>query len=223
MRYKGRITEWQDERGFGFVTPSAGGERVFVHIKSFANRTRRPAGNELVTFDLKRDSKGRVQGVNVQYSGERGQRLSASGERSQRRSAPGPGTGSLAFTGVFLVLVCAAAIEGRLPMILAGAYVVISAVTFLVYAWDKSAAQHDRWRTPEAKLHLLGLLGGWPGALVAQKVLRHKSSKQPFRAVFWGTVVLNCAALVWALGNTDALEGLKALEKDWLSVIRPMT
>ena len=209
MRYKGRITEWQDERGFGFVTPSAGGERVFVHIKSFAYRTRRPAGNELVTFGLKRDAKGRLQGVNVKYSGERG----------QRRSAPGPRTGSLAFAGVFLVLVCAAAIEERLPLIVAGAYLALSAVTFLVYAWDKSAAKHDRWRTPEAKLHLLALLGGWPGALVARKFLRHKSSKQPFRVVFWGTVVLNCAALVWMVGNPEWLQGLEALEKGWLAVI----
>lgn len=209
MRYKGRITEWQDDRGFGFITPSAGGERVFVHIKSFANRARRPAGNDLVTFDLKRDSKGRLQGVNVKYSGE----------RSQRRSVPGPGTASLAFAGLFLVLVCAAAIEGRLPLIVAVAYVVMSAVTFLVYAWDKSAAKHGRWRTPEAKLHLLALLGGWPGALVAQNFLRHKSSKQPFRVVYWGTVVLNCAALVWVVGNPEWLQGLEALEKDWLAVI----
>lgn len=213
MRYEGRVTEWQDERGFGFVTPSSGGKRVFVHIKSFANRARRPAGNELVTYALKRDSKGRLQGVNVRYSGE----------RARRRAARGPGTVSLAFTGVFLVLVCTAAIEGRLPMMLAGAYVVLSAVTFLVYAWDKSAARHDRWRTPEAELHLLALLGGWPGALVAQKVLRHKSSKQPFRTVFWGTVALNCAALVWVLLNPEALQRLKALEQDWVSLLRPMT
>ncbi|MGA8260544.1 MAG: cold shock domain-containing protein [Arenicellales bacterium] len=49
MRYKGRIANWKDDRGFGFIAPNAGGQQVFVHIKSFANRQRRPAGNEAVT------------------------------------------------------------------------------------------------------------------------------------------------------------------------------
>jgi uncharacterized membrane protein YsdA (DUF1294 family) len=83
----------------------------------------------------------------------------------------------------------------------AGLYLVMSAVTFAVYAWDKSAARQQRWRTPEATLHLLALLGGWPGAIVAQRTLRHKTRKQPFRAIFWLTVVANCVATVWLLAR----------------------
>jgi uncharacterized membrane protein YsdA (DUF1294 family)/cold shock CspA family protein len=203
MRQKGRITEWQDERGFGFITPMSGGERVFVHIKSFAKRARRPVGNELVTFDLTRDPKGRLQGVDVRFSGGRAKPSNA--------PRPGPGAGALVSTAAFLVLVSAAALGGRLPIVLVGAYLAVSAVTFVVYALDKSAARNDRWRTPEATLHSLSLLGGWPGALLAQKVLRHKSSKRPFRTVFWVTVALNLAALVWLLGNPNALSALDAL------------
>ena len=77
------------------------------------------------------------------------------------------------------------------------AYVVMSTITFIVYTIDKSAAQFGRWRTREATLHLLALAGGWPGALAAQQVLRHKSRKRSFRVVFWLTVVLNGAALAW--------------------------
>jgi uncharacterized membrane protein YsdA (DUF1294 family) len=54
-------------------------------------------------------------------------------------------------------------------------------------------------------LHLIALAGGWPGALLAQKVLRHKSSKQSFQVVFWVTVLLNCAALSWLLTPAGAL------------------
>jgi uncharacterized membrane protein YsdA (DUF1294 family) len=68
-------------------------------------------------------------------------------------------------------------------------------VTFLVYAWDKSAARRGAWRVPESTLHVLALLGGWPGALLAQRVLRHKTRKQPFGAIFWVTVLANCLAL----------------------------
>ena len=60
-----------------------------------------------------------------------------------------------------------------------------------------SAAARGQWRTAENTLHLLALGGGWPGALVAQQLFRHKSAKRAFRRVFQATVVLNCALLVW--------------------------
>jgi uncharacterized membrane protein YsdA (DUF1294 family) len=78
-------------------------------------------------------------------------------------------------------------------------YAIGSVATFAAYAWDKSAARSAGRRISERTLHLLALLGGWPGALLAQQVLRHKSRKQPFRIVFWFTVALNCGALVWFL------------------------
>jgi uncharacterized membrane protein YsdA (DUF1294 family) len=73
--------------------------------------------------------------------------------------------------------------------------VVFSVIAFAVYGWDKSAARRGARRIPERTLHLLSLAGGWPGALVAQLVFRHKTIKQPFRAIFWGTVVVNCSGL----------------------------
>jgi uncharacterized membrane protein YsdA (DUF1294 family) len=72
----------------------------------------------------------------------------------------------------------------------------MSLFTFMVYAWDKAAARAQRWRTAESTLHLMALAGGWPGALLAQQWLRHKSAKREFRAVFWVTVLLNVAGLV---------------------------
>ncbi|MEO7185722.1 MAG: DUF1294 domain-containing protein [Rhodoferax sp.] len=72
----------------------------------------------------------------------------------------------------------------------------MSLITFVVYASDKSAAKTQRWRTSEATLHMLALMGGWPGALLAQQWLRHKSSKRVFRTVLWTTVVLNVAGLL---------------------------
>lgn len=82
---------------------------------------------------------------------------------------------------------------------LAALYLLLSAVTLLVYALDKSAARRRQWRIPENLLHLLALLGGWPGALVAQRLLRHKTQKTSFRAVFWMTITANCAVLAWLL------------------------
>ncbi|TIC87523.1 DUF1294 domain-containing protein [Nocardioides sp. GY 10113] len=99
-----------------------------------------------------------------------------------------------AFYGVLGVLV----LLDEVPAVLLAAYGVLSVVAFVVYRSDKSAAEHGRWRwwrTPESTLHALALVGGWPGALVARQALRHKTVKQPFRSLFWVTVVANCAAL----------------------------
>jgi len=73
-----------------------------------------------------------------------------------------------------------------------------------VYALDKSAAKKGAWRTQESTLHLLSLAGGWPGALIAQQKLRHKSKKQSFRFVFWVTVIMNCSAFFWLFTPTGA-------------------
>jgi uncharacterized membrane protein YsdA (DUF1294 family) len=88
--------------------------------------------------------------------------------------------------------------SGAAVLALAG-YVLISLLTLIVYAVDKSAARKGGRRVRERTLHLMALTGGWPGALIAQRLLRHKSRKQPFRAVFWLTVVLNCAVCMWLL------------------------
>lgn len=111
---------------------------------------------------------------------------------------------------VFLALIALLVVAGRLPVLVLAWYLVISAMTYLAYRWDKQAARKQRWRTQESTLHLLSLLGGWPGALVAQQRLRHKSSKASFRAVFWPTVVINCAILLWLLtpAGSDILQAL---------------
>ena len=62
---------------------------------------------------------------------------------------------------------------------------VISGITYLAYGWDKQQARENLWRMPEAKLHVMELLGGWPGAFLAQRRLRHKCSKVSYQVVFW--------------------------------------
>lgn len=98
---------------------------------------------------------------------------------------------------VFLLLLAFATFFNIVPGFVLILYGVISLLTFVVYALDKSAARKGRWRTSENTLHLLAIMGGWPGAVLAQQKLRHKSSKKSFRLVFWTTVMLNMALLYW--------------------------
>lgn len=101
-------------------------------------------------------------------------------------------------------------LAGRLPLAVLWLYLGASAVAFIAYWLDKSAARYGRWRTAESTLHLFGLAGGWPGALFAQRVFRHKSRKAEFQRVFWVTVLVNCLAFGWLMTEkgTEFLAGL---------------
>jgi len=76
-------------------------------------------------------------------------------------------------------------------------YAVVSILAYVIYAIDKKAAIKNRRRVSEKSLHLLGVLGGWPGALLAQQRLRHKTQKTSFQLKYWLTVTLNLAGLWW--------------------------
>jgi uncharacterized membrane protein YsdA (DUF1294 family) len=106
---------------------------------------------------------------------------------------------TIVFAFAFLVIVALAVLSGRLPRLIGLVYAALSLITFVVYAFDKSAASSGAWRTPESTLHLMGIAGGWPGALIAQQALRHKSKKVSFRAVLWATILINGGVFVWLL------------------------
>ena len=183
----GKIVRWEEERGFGFIAPDDGGEQVFVHLNQIARRRTPSVGDEM-SFRVGCDQQGRP--------------CAASASRYRAPRPRSMSNGSVAFLWnyvalAFLMVLVFAVLFGTLHVAVLGAYVALSVVTFVVYAMDKRAAQRGTWRVPEAKLHLWSLVGGWPGAVLAQQLLRHKSSKEEFRAVFRVTVGVNCALLVW--------------------------
>jgi uncharacterized membrane protein YsdA (DUF1294 family)/cold shock CspA family protein len=189
MRYLGRITDWNDTKGFGFVTPNGGGDRAFVHIKAFERPGRRPVTGDLIAYTIQRDAKGRLNASAVSFAGTHAKRASAPHQRLPRK--------------LIAVIAFAALVAGwllhTLPIESLFVYTVMSGVAVFLYAFDKAAAEQRRRRTPESTLHAVALLGGWPGALLAQDLFRHKSSKTQFQVVFWTTVLVNCGGLVLLL------------------------
>lgn len=88
-----------------------------------------------------------------------------------------------------------------LGLVVLGVYVVLSVALFSMYGRDKAAAQQGERRTPEARLHLVALLGGWPGGLAGQRVFHHKTRKRSFQFTFWLTVFANCLVVAWLLSR----------------------
>ncbi len=106
---------------------------------------------------------------------------------------------SIYLTVLFITSLTASYYLNHLPQEILLTYLTMSVITYITYALDKSKAKRGTWRTPESTLHLLALFGGWPGAALAQQMLRHKSRKTEFRVTFYITVITNTAALSWLM------------------------
>ncbi|HSH73134.1 MAG TPA: DUF1294 domain-containing protein [Methylophilaceae bacterium] len=186
MRYQGRITGWKDDQGFGFVTPNGGGTKAFVHIKAFQSAKSRPQDGDLITYELSTDTKGRSTATKILFA--------LAPQPAQQRKVAWSGS---VFALIFYGALCTLVLQKKLPIQLLWLYSGASVIAFLMYGLDKSSARSHGRRIPEQTLQVVSLLGGWPGALVAQKLFRHKTQKVAFQRVFWVTVVVNLGVLGW--------------------------
>ena len=188
----GVLTEWNDERGFGFITPEDGSPKVFLHIKALTRAARRPSAGELFFYQLGADERGRPRAEDAFQTG-----------LGQKRAPPSMygfcrWLSRRWIIGLAVPLLAAVFCAHVVPA-LAIAYLLNSLLTIMFYKTDKFLARYKYWRIEERDLHVWGLLFGWPGALLAQKQYHHKSSKVKFQVVCWLCVVLNCAGTGFAL------------------------
>lgn len=190
MRLVGRISGWNDDKGYGFVVPNGGGDRAFVHVKAFQFGSRRPVDGDLISYAAGRDARGRTNATEVRFAGQ----------RIEKRKPPLPIPRVLLGCLALLAIGLGAAF-GVVPLLLAAAFGLLSLLSYLMYSLDKAAARADAQRIPENTLHLVDLLGGWPGALIAQQRLRHKTIKGSFQWVFWCSVLGNLAIAAWLLDS----------------------
>ena len=209
MNQTGKVIRWEADRGFGFIEGAADTQDVFFHVKD-VRRGWTPQVGQLVRYEL----------VHVGGKGPRAVAVQGPAPRSAGRvptSAPTPA--SMPTRGrarvesrtpaprdpwlrpiLWAALVWAAVLgwasaTQRLPAWVLPAWWGLNVWTFVVYWRDKWAAQRGQWRTPENSLHLWSLLGGWPGARIAQQMLRHKSRKEAFQSTYWVTLVTHVVAV----------------------------
>ena len=207
---KGQVVRWNDEKGFGFIQPDAGGKQVFFHIRAARGKRGRPTQGDLISFSSRVDGQGRLQADQVVYA-------------RPKTTAQHPLTSRRGLTAIVLLsVVIGLFLLANLPLEILGWLVLLNLITYAVYRQDKRKAQQGEWRTTENTLHLLSLLGGWAGALLAQQILRHKSSKAEFLSIFWLTLVINFSLLVLfgIYGVQGGLTMLAVWSSDLLMVLK---
>ena len=199
----GKLIRWKDDRGFGFIQPADGSPEVFLHISEIKDATRRPNVQDIIYYHLMTDSDGKIRAQNAFILGARNtsKSLSPKLKLASLNSSKFP----IAEVVLLSLLPIAGAVNFAwkmrhpllflLPFLL---YLVMSVLTYVLYADDKSRAQRNDWRTSEQTLHFCEFAGGWLGGFIAQRILRHKSQKQSYQVVFWAIVTLHYIAwLLW--------------------------
>lgn len=186
---KGHLSKWNEARGFGFLKPVEGGSDAFAHIRAFAKEDRHIEDGHLYSYMVETDKAGRIRAIDIRPVRPEPVRPSA----LQKLVTRSP---HLLVIPAFLFIAIALSLATHMSPAWIAVYGVASIACYIGYAVDKRAAEQKKWRISETVLLLLGLVGGWPGALIAQEVLRHKTKKVTFRTLFWMSVAVNMAAFV---------------------------
>lgn len=212
MNREGTIVRWEADRGFGFVRSPSTSADVFFHIRDFRGGSTAPAEGLQVRYEeIHVGGKGpRAMAVMpLDYVDPRRPPPAQPQRRMPdgKRPPPPPHVAvemraMLLLVPAYIVVLVWAAWTQRLAVPVTLAAPLLSVLTFYLYWRDKFAAQRNAWRTPENTLHVASLLGGWPGAWLAQRLLRHKSAKESFRQVYWATVGLHWLLLALTLSSS---------------------
>ncbi|MEQ1306668.1 DUF1294 domain-containing protein [Acinetobacter bereziniae] len=203
MRDQGRLVEWFDDKGYGFIQPNDGlKERVFLHIKDFAQKGPRPIVGCALEYVVQLDGQGRYKAKQVTYL-KATQTVHAKANRTSKTKLNAQKASSLQpmqiICIVYIVALAILSISGLLNGMILLFVSIINVMTYWFYAQDKEAAQMNQRRVPENTLHILAFLGGWPAAWLAQQRLRHKTQKQPFRNIYFCTIVFNILLILWLI------------------------
>ncbi|WP_341678768.1 DUF1294 domain-containing protein [Niveibacterium sp. SC-1] len=196
MSEQGRIAEWNDAKGFGWIAVD-GGERLFFHISAYASRGSRPAVGADVVFVRGTGKNGRPCATAVKAPAAAARKRASRTRPASRARATSPGAPwpATAFCLALAALGALAWYSHSLQLV--GGAAAMSTISFLAYGYDKSKADRGHWRTKESTLLLLDLFGGWPGGLFAQQHFRHKNRKTSYQVKFWLVVLANVATLYY--------------------------
>lgn len=198
MRNQGRLVEWFDDKGYGFIQPNdLTKDRVFLHIKAFSRPGPRPILGCALEYDVVVDGKGRFQAQKVYYL-KASQSKQHSVERTTQITENKKHPLQIASV-IYIISLALLTVFGVFQWVWLLGVLIINFITYWCYVQDKTAAQIGAQRIPEKTFHVLAFLGGWPAAHLAQQKYRHKTQKQQFRNVYFCMIVLNIMFVLWLI------------------------
>jgi len=207
MRDQGRLIEWFDEKGFGFIQPNdESKDRVFLHIKDFAQKGPRPIQGCALEYIVQLDGQGRYKAKQVTYL-KASQTTKASKKSKPVKSSTQSQLQPMQILCIgYIITLAILTVTGLLSGMVLLFVSVINIMTYWFYAQDKEAAQLGSRRVPENTLHIFSFLGGWPAAWLAQQRLRHKTQKQPFRQIYFCTILFNILLILWLISPLNVFK-----------------
>ncbi|WP_339389539.1 DUF1294 domain-containing protein [Vibrio neptunius] len=185
MAIQGTISEWHDTKGYGYISVDDQDAQIKFHLCDLEAYGHPPRISERVQFRLAKDDQGGIRAVNI--------------ERQLVFNF------SLAIAIWFLTTLVASVLILDYPPLSLVLYIALSTIAYIVYALDKQALHTGGWCVPSLTFHVLNLVGGWPGALLAQSVLHHKYNDIGFKSLFWVTLCANFGLFCWTLTKQGSL------------------
>jgi uncharacterized membrane protein YsdA (DUF1294 family)/cold shock CspA family protein len=228
MMLEGELKTWNDAKGYGFIRVGPGQPDVFLHISALPPGVRPQAGDRILVSAV---AQAGGKGPKAQEALVPGRRPDPSAtlrsparESRQPRQAPAaqragrprdmrlrsvdwsPAVILVLGSAVFCLVGAGSFVPiSPIPLLL---YAVASLVAFILYGKDKYRAVTGAWRISEATLHLTEALGGWPGAFIAQRTMRHKTVKADYQATYWLIVVAHVGFWGLWLWSPDSILSL---------------
>ncbi|WP_010112975.1 DUF1294 domain-containing protein [Acinetobacter sp. P8-3-8] len=207
MRDQGRLVEWFDDKGYGFIQPNdEAKDRVFLHIKDFAQKGPRPLVGCALEYVVQLDAQGRFKAKQVTYLKANQAKKLSKMSNSTETQTPAKLQAMQILCVVYIIALVILTATGLLNSLALLFMSIINVMTYWFYSQDKEAAQLNQRRVPENTLHILAFLGGWPAAWLAQQRLRHKTQKQPFRKVYFCTIFFNILLILWLISPLNVFK-----------------
>jgi len=216
--YEGIIKSWEVDEGVGLIQPYGGGNDITIHISDLKNSQYKPKRGDTICFKVIADKDGTLKAYDAFiYVPEKKQQQPQNKpviKKTTKKSKSKENQFGLFCKYVIASLPFIFSVDliiQKMIILPFFVYAMMSLLTFFVYAIDETKAHKRKWRTPENIFHWLEFLGGWPGALMTQHVIRHKNRERSYQLILWLTVIVHLLVWMDIVFNSSGILSLLAI------------
>lgn len=199
---KGKISDWKDDKGFGFIREHEQSDKIFFHISDIKTKGRRPKIDDSVEFEIAQDSQKRLKAKNIvieSLPAKQGQQVNYSNVEPPKKTVIDYLSIAVLFISIGVCTFIFYKTQDVNKIILLGVFVIISVIIFLrektpkekvfTCARCKSIADFDKrtiqaWNAGFDKLYCIACHKQWLEAHSQQQVIRSRQSTSGCLGIF---------------------------------------